>query len=147
MTKKKINSIATLYLSVPDRSEGATLQSGCRHCSFACVLCSRQKKLLQSSVLPEVITLLDASSPQQQQQHMEKLSSHNWYTDTQVTIQSAKSPTGSLLFQCETPALPNLGTDTSLKRKMMSSAKASHQQMRTLQQPQQHKHKDSKKSF
>ena len=42
-----------------------------------------------------------------------------------MTIQSAKSPTGSLLFQCETPELPNLGTGTSPNRKMMSSAKAS----------------------
>ena len=67
----KINSIATLYLSVPDRSKGsATSLSNCRHSShsLACVLCSRQKKLPQSSTLPEAIALSEALPQQQQQQ-------------------------------------------------------------------------------
>ena len=62
---KKISSIATLYLSVPDRSERSTTpQSGCRHSSpsLACVLCSRQKKLTQNSALPEAIALSEALS-------------------------------------------------------------------------------------
>ena len=126
---KKISSIATLYLSVPDRSEGSTTsQSNRRHSShsLACVLCSRQKKLTQNSALPDAITLSEAPSQQRQQCCMEKLSTHSRCTDIQVTppTTTAKSPTESPLFQREIPELENFSSNTSLNRKILSSAKA-----------------------
>ena len=57
---------------------------------------------------------------------MEKLSTHSRCTDIQVAppTTAAKSPTESPLFQCEIPELENFSSNTSLNRKILSSAKA-----------------------